>query len=253
MVKASISDIKNRLESLSVHELRMALGEYESDDRSGVRKLVERFSKKILAYNQELDRLFKMKAYERKYDDYNYICGIDEVGRGPLCGPVVSAAVVLPKDVDILYVNDSKKLSEKKREELYEIIYEKAIAIGVGIVNVDVIDEINILNATYKSMQEAIANLEITPQVILVDAVTIPDISIKQEAIIKGDSKSISIAAASIIAKVTRDHMLKTFDKLYPEYLLSKNKGYGTKEHIDALKKYGACPIHRKSFIKNII
>jgi ribonuclease HII len=249
----SIADIKNKLDNLTINELRQTIGDYKNDDRIGVKKLVQKYSKKIESYDNELKRLYNMRSYERKYNDCNFICGIDEAGRGPLSGPVVSAAVILPKDIDILYVNDSKKLSEAKREELYEEIYNKAISIGVGISNVDDIDNINILNATYQSMRDAINNLNIKPDIILVDAVTIPNINIKQEGIIKGDAKSVSIAAASIIAKVTRDNMMKEYNELYPEYEFAKNKGYGTKDHINAIKKYGACPIHRKTFIKSIV
>lgn len=253
MTNMSITDIKSKLENMTINELKASLHEFRADDRVGVKKLVDKYQKKIDAYEKELARLYDMRRYERKYDEYDFICGIDEAGRGPLSGPVVSAAVILPKDVNIMYINDSKKLSEAKREELYEEIYDKAIAIGVGIGNVEDIDTINILNATYKSMQDAINNLKVKPDILLVDAVTIPGVNIKQEGIIKGDAKSISIAAASIIAKVTRDNMMKEYNELYPEYQFAKNKGYGTKDHLDALRNYGASPIHRKTFIKSII
>lgn len=253
MTNMSITDIKSKLENMTINELKASLHEFRADDRVGVKKLVDKYQKKIDAYDKELERLYDMRTYERKYDEYELICGIDEAGRGPLSGPVVSAAVILPKDVNIMYVNDSKKLTEAKREELYEEIYDKAISVGVGIGNVEDIDTINILNATYKSMQEAVNNLNVKPDILLVDAVTIPNINIKQEGIIKGDAKSISIAAASIIAKVTRDNMMKEYNELYPEYQFAKNKGYGTKDHLDALRNYGASPIHRKTFIKSII
>ncbi|QUH27398.1 ribonuclease HII [Vallitalea guaymasensis] len=253
MTNMTISDIKDMLSNVPVCYLEDKLDELKSDERLGVKKLIDKYEKKIEAYEKEVERIIQMKAYENKYPDKKYICGIDEVGRGPLSGPVVSAAVILPKDVNILYINDSKKLTEAKREELYDIIMEKAIAVSVGMANVDVIDDINILNATYESMISAIDSLEIKPDMILVDAVTIPRVKIPQEPIIKGDAKSISIAAASIIAKVYRDRLMKDYDQLFPEYKFAKNKGYGTQEHIEALKEHGPCPIHRKSFIKSIL
>ena len=190
--------------------------------------------------------------YERELVNkgYKLVAGVDEVGRGPLAGPVVAGAVILPKDCDILYINDSKKLSEKKREELYDIIMEKAVAVGLGYASPERIDEINILQATYEAMREAIKNLSVSPDILLNDAVTIPEVSIKQIPIIKGDAKSISIGAASIIAKVTRDRLMVEYDKVFPEYGFASNKGYGSEAHINALKKYGPTPIHRRSFIK---
>ena len=253
MERESISDIKNKLSLINLEDLKFVIKDYETDERVGVKKVIESYQRKIKAHDVEIKRVFQMHRYERQYSEYKYICGIDEVGRGPLAGPVVTAAVILPKDIQILYVNDSKKLTGEKREALYKVIQEKAIDISVGIVNKDIIDEINILNGTYEAMKSAIRQLKIQPDVILVDAVTIPDITIPQEPIIKGDEKSISIAASSIIAKVTRDKMMVQYDELFPEYQFAKNKGYGTKEHIEALKKYGPCPIHRQSFIKNII
>ena len=197
--------------------------------------------------------MHEMFAYERKYGQYNYICGVDEVGRGPFAGPVVAAAVILPKDCDILYLNDSKKISEKKRDILYDEIYEKAVAVGIGMASEKVIDEINILQATYKAMQSAIEKLEVVPDLLLNDAVTIPEISIPQVPIIKGDAKSASIAAASIVAKVTRDRMMKEYDAVYPGYQFARNKGYGTKAHIEAIKAQGICEIHRRTFVKKYI
>ncbi len=184
---------------------------------------------------------------------YAHICGIDEVGRGPLAGPVVAGAVILPKDCDILYINDSKKLSAKKREELYDIIMDEAVAAGIGMAGPQRIDEINILQATYEAMREAIGKLSTVPDLLLNDAVTIPGVEILQVPIIKGDAKSISIGAASIIAKVTRDRLMEEYDKIMPEYHFCANKGYGSAEHISALKKYGPSPIHRASFIKNFV
>ncbi len=201
----------------------------------------------------ERQRLEGMKEYELTYAACPNICGIDEAGRGPLSGPVVAGAVILPKDCEILFLNDSKKLSEKKRELLFTEIQEKAVAYGVGIVSPARIDEINILQATYEAMRIAVSKLKVTPDILLNDAVTIPGIDIMQIPIVKGDAKSISIAAASILAKVTRDHMMVEYDALYPEYGFAKHKGYGTAVHIKAIKEYGPCPIHRRSFIKNFV
>ncbi len=249
----SISDINKELEELSIDELPLTIDKYREDSRQGVINLLNKYQRKIDKYNAELLRTEKLKEYEKKYEAYEYIAGIDEVGRGPLAGPVVAGVVILPKDTDILYINDSKKLSEKKREELYDIIIEKAVAYATGIVSPQRIDEINILQATYEAMREAIAKLSVKPTLLLNDAVNIPGVDIKQIPIIKGDAKSISIGAASIIAKVTRDRMMVQYDELYPEYGFASNKGYGSEQHIEAIKKYGKCPIHRESFIKNFI
>lgn len=206
---------------------------------------------------KELERLTILKQIEEEIynkEDVKYICGIDEAGRGPLAGPVVVASVIMPKDSMIEGVNDSKKVSEKKREKLYEEITNTAIAWGVGIIDQREIDEINILNATKKGLTNSLKELEIKPDLILVDALTnIDTLGIPYRSIIKGDAKSYSIAAASIIAKVTRDRIMRQWDELYPEYSFEKHKGYGTKMHIDAIKEYGPCPLHRKSFIKNFI
>ena len=193
-----------------------------------------------------------MFFYEKQYKTYRVICGIDEVGRGPLAGPVTACAVILDPKKEILYLNDSKKLSEKKREELYKEIMEKAISVAVAETDWNRIDEINILQADYEAMRKAIKKLSPQPELLLNDAVTIPEISIKQVPIIHGDALSASIAAASIVAKVTRDRQMVEYDKKFPEYGFAANKGYGTKEHIAALKKYGPSPIHRKSFLKNL-
>ena len=216
-------------------------------------KKEEQKAKKLEKLRQEKERMHEMFAYERKYGQYHYICGVDEVGRGPFAGPVVAAAVILPKDCDILYLNDSKKISEKKRDILYDEIYEKAVAVGIGMASEKVIDEINILQATYKAMQSAIEKLEVVPDLLLNDAVTIPEISIPQVPIIKGDAKSASIAAASIVAKVTRDRMMKEYDAVYPGYQFARNKGYGTKAHIEAIRAQGICEIHRRTFVKKYI
>lgn len=248
-----IEEIKAILKNAKEEELAGLLDEYRSDERPGVQKVVISYEKKLEKYKKELMRIENMCIYEKKYPEAAYICGIDEVGRGPLAGPVVTCAVILPKDCRILYVNDSKKLSEKKREELYDIIMEQALDVSIGIESPAIIDEINILQATYRAMRQSIAGLKHRPDIILVDAVTIPEIDIKQVPIIKGDAKSISIAAASIIAKVTRDRMMQEYDSLYPEYDFASNKGYGTEKHIQALKKIGPSPIHRNSFIGNFV
>ena len=213
----------------------------------------ERLKKQQEKLEKELARLKAMSVYEEQYASCSYICGIDEVGRGPLAGPVVAGAVILPKDHTILYLNDSKKLSEKKRELLYDEIMEHAVATGIGMVGPARIDEINILQATYEAMRMAIENLKIKPDVLLNDAVTIPEVEIPQVPIIKGDAKSISIAAASIIAKVTRDRLMKEYDQVIPGYDFAGNKGYGTKTHLEGLRRLGPSPIHRRTFIRNYI
>ena len=224
------------------------------------KKLTKAEEKRLLAeekarlkLEKERERLKEMRIYEDKYADYELICGVDEVGRGPLAGPVFTAAVILPKDCEILYLNDSKKLSEKKREELFLEISEKALAIGIGSCTPEEIDELNIKQATRKAMLQAVRNLELEPGLVLVDAETITGLDIRQVPIIKGDAKSVSIAAASIVAKVTRDHLMEEYDKIYPMYGFSSNKGYGSAAHMEALRQFGPCPIHRRSFIKNIL
>lgn len=246
-----IAEIKAALDAADLAELPFVMEKYKSDEREGVKKLLVKAQKKLDAYAKELERTENMKMYEKKYWDYSYICGIDEVGRGPLAGPVVAAAVILPKDCNILYINDSKQLSEQKREELFDQIMEQAVSVGIGIVSHERIDEINILQATYEAMRQAVGKLSVVPDLLLNDAVTIPELTMKQVPIIKGDSKSISIAAASIIAKVTRDRMMVELSKFYPEYGFEGNKGYGSAVHIQALKEIGPCKIHRRSFIKN--
>ena len=251
MTATAISVIKERFASAAMDELHALIEEYGPDERQGVQKLVVSAQKKLDRLQQEKQRIEGLKRYEREYADYAFICGIDEVGRGPLAGPVVAGAVILPKNCDILYINDSKQLSAKKREELYDEIMEKAVATGIGMASPQRIDEINILQATYEAMREAIRKLPVTPDLLLNDAVTIPQVSIPQVPIIKGDAKSISIGAASIIAKVTRDRLMVEYDKIMPEYHFASNKGYGSAEHIAALKEIGPSPIHRVSFIKN--
>ena len=252
-MEQKIGEIRDILQAAGEKELPAFISTYEQDQRAGVLNLVAKARRQWEAYEKERARTEQMKEYERKYASFSYICGIDEVGRGPLAGPVVAGAVILPKDCDILYLNDSKQLSEKKREELYHVIMENAVATGLGQVSPERIDEINILQATYESMRQAIGNLSVTPDLLLNDAVIIPQVEMRQVPIIKGDAKSVSIAAASIIAKVTRDRLMIQYDSVFPEYGFASNKGYGAAAHIEALKKYGPTPIHRKSFITNFI
>ena len=248
-----IGSIKEHLAHTATEQLMEFVQAYESDSRAGVQKLVETARKRFDKLQQEKIRTESLKKYEKEYDNYTYICGIDEVGRGPLAGPVVAAAVILPKDCDILYINDSKKLTAAKRDELYDVIMEKAVSVGIGMASHERIDEINILQATYEAMRQAIKKLDPAPDLTLNDAVTIPGVDIKQVPIIKGDAKSISIGAASIVAKVTRDRMMVEYDRIYPGYGFASNKGYGSAEHIKALKEIGPSPIHRASFIHNFI
>ena len=188
--------------------------EYEEDSRAGVQNLIQKYQKQEEALKKERERTEQMKIYEHKYEDLGWICGIDEVGRGPLAGPVVAGAVILPRDSKILYLNDSKQLTAKKRDELYDVIMREAVAVGIGYASPARIDEINILQATYEAMREAISKLSVKPDVLLNDAVKIPQVDIRQVPIIKGDAKSVSIAAASIVAKVTRDRLMEEYDKV---------------------------------------
>ena len=254
MSKESIKEIDNRLKEAGDAEREQLMVAYASDDRAGVQKLLEKYRKQKEKLLAEKERLAKMRQYEEKYADHHaWICGIDEVGRGPLAGPVVAGAVILPKDCEILYLNDSKKLSAAKRDVLYEEIMEKAVAVGIGMASPARIDTINILQATYEAMRQAIGNLKVTPDLLLNDAVTIPEVVIPQVPIIKGDAKSVSIAAASIVAKVTRDRLMEEYDKVLPGYGFASNKGYGSAEHIKALQTFGPTPIHRRSFIGHFI
>jgi len=253
MMEKKIGIIKEELKNTPDELLAGFISIYEADERGGVIKLVEQAKKRAEKLEQEKQRIWELGKFEREYEQFGYVCGIDEVGRGPLAGPVVASAVILPKDCDILYINDSKKLSAAKREELYDVIMEKAVAVGIGMVGPGRIDEINILQATYEAMREAISNLQVKPDILLNDAVTIPGVEVRQVPIIKGDAKSISVGAASIIAKVTRDRLMGEYDKVFPEYGFASNKGYGSAEHIKALKEIGPTPIHRNSFIGNFV
>ena len=249
----NIKEIQDQFKHASIDRLPDLIDTYGTDMRTGVKKACIAAQKKLDAFEKEKVRTFQMQEYERKYENCRYICGIDEVVRGPLAGPVVAAAVILPKDVDIYYLNDSKQLSEKKREELYHEIMDKAVSVGIGFADEKCIDEINILQADYVAMRIALSKLCVVPDVLLNDAVIIPEVDILQEKIIKGDAKSVSIAAASIVAKVTRDHYMEEMDKQYPGYGFASNKGYGSAAHIEAIKQIGPCPIHRKTFIKNFV
>lgn len=253
MQEKKIGQIKEELKAADDGMLPYFIRIYEADERQGVIRLVDQAKRRQEKLAAERERTEQLKKYEKEYGEYEFICGIDEVGRGPLAGPVVAGAVILPKDCDILYINDSKKLTAAKREELYSVIMEKAIAVGIGMAGPARIDEINILQATYEAMREAISKLGQKPDILLNDAVTIPQVQIRQVPIIKGDAKSISIGAASIVAKVTRDRLMAEYDKVLPEYGFASNKGYGSAEHIAALKKFGPSPIHRTSFIGNFI
>ncbi len=253
MAVKSIREIKEEFKQIPPEKFPEYMDLYRDDSRKGVQDFLKTQENRMKKYEAELVRIEELCSFEKKYSDYSYICGVDEVGRGPLAGPVVAGAVILPKDCRILYINDSKKLSAKKREELSAEIQEKALAVGIGLSTQDRIDEINILQATYEAMRKAIASLSVEPSLLLNDAVTIPAVDIPQVAIVKGDARSISIGAASIVAKVYRDRMMEEYDKMYPGYGFASNKGYGSKEHIEALHRMGPCPLHRRSFLKSIL
>lgn len=248
----NISEIKLQFEKTEKGKWNTLFSLYQEDQRMGVKKLIQQYRRKLEKYENEMLRLDRMLEFERKYGDtYTCICGIDEAGRGPFAGPVVAGAVVLPPGLKIEGLNDSKQVSKSNRERLFDEIMEKAVSVGVGMSSPARIDEINILQATYEAMQHAVEDLQVVPDLLLNDAVTIPQIPIKQVGIVKGDARSLSIAAASIIAKVTRDRLMVEYASLYPEYGFEKNKGYGSAEHREALQKYGPCPIHRNTFIHN--
>ena len=252
--RKTVAQIKQELLECGEEQREALMAFYSQDDRKGVIQCLKSIRKHEEFIRAEKQRLREMKIFEESYcGEYIAICGIDEAGRGPLAGPVVAGACILPMQADIFYLNDSKKLNKKKREQLFREIQEKSLAFGVGIVSPERIDEINILQATYEAMRQAVKQMELMPDLLLVDAVTIPDINVEQVGIIKGDEKSVSIAAASILAKVTRDRLMVQYDQAYPEYGFASHKGYGSAAHIAALKKYGPCPIHRRTFIKNFI
>jgi len=246
--------IENQAAGMTPAEAVDYLEAVRLEGMASVEKLIEKYRKKILAQQKEMERLKLMSKYEMEayQKGFRYVAGIDEAGRGPLAGPVAAACVMLPEGCIIEGVNDSKKLSAAQRERLYDIIVDKAISIGIGIVDEKSIDEINILNATKLAMKKAVDQIKPRPDMLLIDAVRLNDVEIRQMPIIKGDALSISIAAASIIAKVTRDRLIEQADAIYPQYGFKKHKGYSTEEHINAIKKYGICPIHRVSFTKNL-
>ena len=253
MKKESISEIKNRFNDCNEGGLSAFIATYQDDDRAGVRALIERAKKKLEALQIERERLQGMRFFEDKYSaEASLICGIDEAGRGPLAGPVVAGAVILASGDEILWLNDSKKLSARKREELYDVIMEKAVSVGVGMASPAEIDAVNILKATYLAMRRAISDLNVIPDMLLNDAVVIPEVPIRQVGIVKGDQKSVSIAAASIIAKVTRDRIMQDYDEEYPGYSFAVHKGYGTGGHYEAIRELGPCPIHRMTFLKSM-
>lgn len=251
----SVGDIKRRLSACSPNELEQVLEELSADGRKGVQSLTAAFRKKQEALRREQERTEKLWEIEREclQKGFQTVGGIDEVGRGPLAGPVIAAFVLLKPDSQLLYINDSKKLSAQKREFLAEEIKKEALCVSIGAASAEEIDRMNILQATYHAMQLAVSTAAIQADFLLVDALTIPKIRIPQKGIVHGDARSISIGAASIVAKVYRDTMMTELDKLFPEYGFAEHKGYGTPSHIEAIRKFGPCPLHRKTFLKNIV
>ena len=227
--------------------------ENSADPRKGVLQILNQARKKIDWLDGELERVRIMKRFDEAYPNAELVCGVDEVGRGPLAGPVMTAAVILPKGFVVPLLNDSKQVSKKHREELYDVILNHAVAVGVGMNPPSVIDSKGIEFANKDAMRQAVRNLSVKPDLVLVDAVHIPDLGIPQDSMNKGDTKSAAIAAASIVAKVTRDRLMQEYDAMYPEYGFRDNVGYGSPAHIAALKQYGPCEIHRRGYIKNIV
>ena len=250
-----LKDVKAEIRGMSTVEAIQCLEVIRLEGTVAVDKLIALYEKRRIAMENEIERLRLLSKYEKEaiLQGFKHIAGIDEAGRGPLAGPVVAACVMLPEDCLIEGLNDSKKLSSAQREKVYEIIVGKAVSIGIGIVNEKVIDDVNILNATKLAMKNAVEQIKPQPDMLLIDAVRLNNIDIAQLSIIKGDALSISIAAASIIAKVTRDRLIIEADGIYPQYGFQKHKGYGTEDHINAIKKFGICPIHRVSFTKNFL
>ena len=248
----NISEIRDECARCGIHNLGEFVTNYSLDERSGVKKLVEKARKMLADYELEIMRINSMSKFERQFCEHGYICGVDEVGRGPLAGPVVAAAVVFPKDLIIPYVNDSKKLTETKREELFNHIMCEAISVGFGSVDNSRIDEINILESTFEAMRQAVSELNVKPEIVLEDGnKKLPGLDITQHALVGGDAKCLSIAAASIVAKVVRDRYMKEMDIKYPMYDFASNKGYGSKKHINGIKEFGISPIHRRTFVHN--
>ncbi|MFV0502800.1 MAG: ribonuclease HII [Lachnospirales bacterium] len=248
-----LKDVKEIFENSSEDNWQDLVNEYKLDNRKCVQKIVSKYEKKIFNVERERKRVHRLINFDNQFlINHNCIYGIDEVGRGPLAGPVVSVCITLPKDLFIAGVNDSKKINVEKRIELSEIIKEKAIDISIGICSAKEIDEINILRATCRSMEKAFEGIKNKADILLVDGNTRIDVPVAQETIVKGDSKSMAIACASIVAKVYRDDLMSEYDDIYPQYHFKNNKGYGTIEHIEAIRKYGLLDIHRRSFVKNI-
>lgn len=250
----SVADIKRQLET--IQDAQQFKQEWLTDTRKSVQRLLETWRRNKQKQQQALEKLERMFVYEQQLQQkgYQYIAGIDEVGRGPLAGPVVAACVVMPLDDKIVGINDSKQLSAKKRSVLYDAIKDKAISIGVGMIEPEIIDEVNIYQATKLAMQQAIDNMSVAPDYLLIDAMSL-DNNIPQQAIIKGDANSYAIAAASIVAKEIRDRLMADYAVSYPQYGFEQNAGYGTKVHLEAIDVFGVTPIHRKSFepIKSIV
>ena len=252
--KASVNEIAVLIESMSMEDKLTMIPMLLNDNRKSVNKIGNSLLKEKMIHEKEIERTDKMYEFEVSvYDEFSAIAGIDEVGRGPLAGPVVAAAVILPRDFKILELNDSKKISEKKRQLLHDEICSNALAVGIGMASNHEIDEINILNATKLAMKRALDNIEIKPNCLMIDAVCLEDVDIKQFSVIKGDEKIASISAASIVAKVVRDRMMVEFSKKYNSYDFESNKGYGTAKHYKGIESCGICEIHRKSFLKNYI
>ncbi len=249
----TVTALKDYVATLDIQSYPDLIMDLKVDTRSAVKKIAESLEKKVLAQNNEIKRINKMKSIENALyqKGVKNIGGIDEVGRGPLAGPVVTCVIVLKPESQRLYVNDSKKVSKKNREILCQQLIEDALDFAIGQVENDMIDEINILNATKKAMTDSLDTLTVKPELLLIDALQI-ETKIAQKAIIHGDARSYAIAAASIIAKVYRDNLMQLYHEQYPEYGFDHNMGYGTKTHLEALRKFGPTPIHRKSFIKNL-
>ncbi|MGL5439648.1 MAG: ribonuclease HII [Filifactoraceae bacterium] len=251
--KLTVKEIKKNVEKLRKDEYILAINQLRMDNREGVKKISMELCKKLEATKKEEARIEKLVLFDRDFGDV-IIAGVDEVGRGPLAGPVVAACVIMKKTSNLLYIDDSKKLSESRKNKLYEKIIDECVAYGIGTASNEEIDKYNILNATFLAMRRAIDNTRSDIDVILVDGnQKIKEIDILQKTIVKGDEKSYSIACASIIAKVYRDRIMKEYHNVYPEYDFDNNKGYGTDNHYIGLKKYGITPIHRLSFIRDII
>ncbi|RCX20043.1 RNase HII [Anaerobacterium chartisolvens] len=253
--KFTVKYVEEKIRHMTPDDAVQYIEDLRQNGNMRLEKLLIKYLRKKEAHEKELDRLRKMRAYEDEAASrgFKLVAGIDEAGRGPLAGPVVAAAVILPENAMIEGINDSKQVSAAKRDALFDIIKEKAVCYGIGIADEKCIDEINILNATKKAMGLAVEALKPAPDFLLIDAVELKADGMGMRALIKGDCLSMSIAAASILAKVTRDRIIDGMDRDYPQYGFSKHKGYGTREHIEAIKKFGICPIHRISFTKNFV